>query len=226
MKALKFTRRDVVHLCLSTLFLSPIAQAAEFIPSQRKSSMKSIILYFSQPETQSSDNMTREEALSTVVEEGRVWGNNEWLAELIRRETQAKFVRIVPQSPYPTEHSVLIAHAKVETEQNLRPAIAKETLKELQDLSEYDRVYLVTPIWWYTFPMIIYTLLESIDLSGKEVAVVTSHGGSGFADTVARLRERQKNIKVLPGFEIYREDMDTAKEEIKAWLMKNMRDQK
>ena len=56
--------------------------------------------YFSMPETTNPNNMTTEEANSTVVINGGVLGNAQHMAQVIQRETNADIYRIEPQNPY------------------------------------------------------------------------------------------------------------------------------
>lgn len=65
-----------------------------------------------------------------------------------------------------------------------RPAIANK----VEDISQYDVIYVGFPIWWYVAPTIINTFLESYDLSGKLVVLFATSGGSGFGNTVKELK--------------------------------------
>ncbi|WP_205276585.1 flavodoxin [Moraxella canis] len=42
---------------------------------------------------------------------------------------------------------------------------------------------LVYPIWWYKMPMALYSLLEQVDFSGKNIVPVVGHGGSRLGGT-------------------------------------------
>ena len=57
-----------------------------------------------------------------------------------------------------------------------RPEIVKDGL----DVSEYDRILLGYPVWWYTAPTIINTFLEAYDFSGKKIIIWATSGGSGL----------------------------------------------
>lgn len=68
---------------------------------------------------------------------------------------------------------------------NLRPAF----FEEVENIAEYDIVYIGFPIWWYVAPTIINTFLEAHDLKGKQVILFATSGGSGFGDTVKELQK-------------------------------------
>ena len=57
-----------------------------------------------------------------------------------------------------------------------RPAIASH----VDDMAQYDTVFVGFPIWWYQAPRIIETFLESYDFSGKTVVSFATSGGSGI----------------------------------------------
>ena len=62
-----------------------------------------------------------------------------------------------------------------------------EILNKLDNLDQYEIIYLGFPIWWYVAPTIINTFLESYDFAGKKIALFATSGGSGFGKTVSRL---------------------------------------
>lgn len=81
-----------------------------------------------------------------------------------------------------------------------RPEIAEK----LNNMEEYDTVYIGFPIWWYVAPTIIDTFLESYDFSGKTMIPFATSGGSGMGKTVDVLKKvcpnaNWKSGKVLNG---------------------------
>ena len=59
-------------------------------------------------------------------------------------------------------------------DKNSRPAIKGK----VENLDQYDVVYVGFPIWWYTAPTIINTFLEANDFSGKTIVPFATSGGS------------------------------------------------
>lgn len=57
-----------------------------------------------------------------------------------------------------------------------RPAIAAP----VENMDQYDTVFLGFPIWWYVEPRIVDTFLESHALAGKRVIPFATSGGSGI----------------------------------------------
>ena len=95
---------------------------------------------------------------------------------------------ITPEQPY-TEADLDYTNSNCRsvTEQhdpNARPAIANS----VANMSDYDVVFLGYPIWNNDAPRIIYTFLESENLSGKTIVPFCTSGGSGIANSVPNIR--------------------------------------
>ena len=183
-------------------------------PNQVDGSAKSIVIYFSVPETDSPNNMTQDEENSTVVVDGEVLGNTEYVARLIREKTESDIFRLEPADAYPTNHDQLLRRAQEEMQNDERPA-----LKEDIDISSYDTIYIGYPIWNADLPPIIHTFLESHDFDGKTIVPFCTHGGSGLSGTTNTLAELLDGATVIRnGFELYRSNMEDAPDAVDTWL--------
>ena len=76
------------------------------IQSQSDTSQNTLVVYFSMPETTNSENMTEEEDNSTVVIDGEVMGNTQYVAMEIQEKMNADIFRIEPETSYTTNHAV------------------------------------------------------------------------------------------------------------------------
>lgn len=181
-----------------------------------KDGKKSLVVYFSVPETDDPNKkMTTEEENSAIVIDGKVLGNTEYAAKLIADETEADIYRIEPKVPYTTNHSYLVALAKEEQNKDLRPEIKTK----ISNFNDYDIIYVGYPIWWSDMPQILYTFFELYDFNGKTVIPFSTHGGSGLAGTVNKIKNKLTGANVLTNaFTISRNDMENAPTEIKEWL--------
>ena len=175
---------------------------------------KVLVAYFSMPETTNPNNMTTEEANSTVVINGEVLGNTQYMAQVIQRTTNADIYRIEPQNPYPTDHTTLVAQAREEQDQDTRPAIKDA----IPDFDSYDTVFIGYPIWWSNLPQILYTFFDTYDFSGKTVIPFSTHGGSSFAGTPATIQSLEPGAKMLDGLTISRNNIQDAEQEIVSWV--------
>ena len=68
-------------------------------------------------------------------------------------------------------------------DKSFRPAIANR----VENMEQYDTVYVGFPIWWYVAPTIIHTFLESYDLTGKTIVPFATSGSSGMGNTCSEL---------------------------------------
>ncbi len=174
-----------------------------------------LVVYFSMPETAVPDNMTEEEANSTVVVDGQVLGNTQYVAYIIQENIGADIFRIEPTVPYPTEHDTLVELAAEEQDNNARPAI-KESIENLE---QYDTVFVGYPNWWGDMPMILYSFFDQYDFSGKTIIPFNTHGGSGFSNTISNIAALEPNAQVNEdGFSVSRNNVQEAEPDIIAWL--------
>lgn len=174
-----------------------------------------LVAYFSMPETSSSDNMTQEEDNSVVVIDGEVLGNTQYVAYLIEENTGADIFRIEPAIPYPTDHDTLVDLAKEEQNESARPELAAN----VENIEQYDVIFLGYPNWWGDMPMIMYTFLESVNLSGKTIIPFNTHGGSGFSDTINTIANLQPDATVdKDGFTVSRNNVADSKDDVSDWL--------
>lgn len=174
-----------------------------------------LVVYFSMPETSNANNMTQEEDNSVVVIDGEVLGNTQYVAQLIQEKTGSDIFLIKPQIPYTTNHEALVDLAKKEQEDNARPELAAT----VDNLEQYDVIFLGYPNWWGDMPMVLYTFLESHDLSGKTIIPFNTHGGSGFAGTIHTIAELQPNaILEQNGFTVSRDSVDECEDDVFTWL--------
>ena len=94
---------------------------------------------------------------------------------------------------------------------SFRPAISNN----VDNMDEYDVIYLGFPIWWYVAPTIINTFLEQYDLSGKTIIPFATSGSSGMGNTNAELKSSCPGAVLKDG---KRFGSNASEEDIKAWV--------
>ena len=92
-------------------------------------------------------------------------GNTKYAAQYIAKKVGADEFEIIREKPYPTEYTPCTEDAKAEKEAGERPAIKGK----VENMAQYDVVFVCVPVWWYTAPMPVYTFLEQYNLKGKTV---------------------------------------------------------
>ena len=148
-----------------------------------------------------------------VVEEG----NTGIIARMIAEQTGADLFEIEAATPYPTSHSELLDVSRQEMADNARPEISGT----VDNMDDYDTIFIGYPNWWGDMPMIVYNFLESYDLSGKTIVPFCTHGGSGLSDTESTIADitggTMKDGFAIPGT-IAQNDRDTARKKVAQWL--------
>ena len=86
------------------------------------------------------------------------------------------------------------------------------------DLSKYDTVFIGGPVWWGTYPQVMFTLFKDINLDGKTVIPFTTHEGSGLANCVEDVKEAFPGANVTKGFAIYGHEVRTGRAKVEKWL--------
>lgn len=212
----QFSRRDMLKLASAAAVIGLFAPLFHISPVQAAEKVKkSLVVYFSMPETDNPQNMTREEENSTVVINGKVLGNTQYVAQLIQEMIDGDIFRILPQKPYPTDHRTLVDLVREEQEQDARPAIAGK----LEAPEAYDTIFIGYPNWWGDMPMILYTFLEQYNFSGKTLIPFCTHGGSGFSRTIQTIQDKQPDATVIRnGYSLSRSRMERAPSSVSEWL--------
>ena len=91
-----------------------------------------------------------------------------------------------------------------------RPAISSK----VENMGEYDIVFIGFPIWWYREPSIIDTFLESYDFAGKTIVPFATSGGSSMGDSSEIMQALVPGAKVEKG---KRFAADVSEETLKTW---------
>jgi len=210
------SRRQMLKLTGAFAFLGVFVPTALVTPSRAAEAKgRILVVYFSMPETDNPNNMTRDEDNSVVVINGKVLGNTQYVAQLIQQMTGGDMFRIEPLKPYPKDHRTLVDQAKEEQKRKERPAL----VGKIENLAVYDTIFIGYPNWWADMPMIVYTFLENYDLSGKTVIPFNTHGGSGFSNTISTIGTLQPKANVLKdGFTVSRSSVDRAEPDVAQWL--------
>ena len=125
-------------------------------------------------------------------------GNTQILAEFIADEVGADSFHIETVTPYPKGYDDCCDVAKQELNDKARPEIQGG----VENMEQYDIVFLGYPIWWGDMPMAVYTFLDSYDFSDKMVIPFNTHEGSGESGTYSAIGSYLPNAQVLDGMAI------------------------
>ncbi|ENW0565897.1 flavodoxin [Escherichia coli] len=154
---------------------------------------RTLIIYFSQPEEMKPDAVDGFSGASVLQKYTPETGSTQFVAQLIQKQTDGDLYRMETATPYPRQHDELLRFAEKEQHTSARPSLKTP----LPDLSDYDTIYVGYPIWWYTMPMVIYSLFEQNDFAGKTVIPFTPHGGSRLADSLRQIARMQPQARLV-----------------------------
>ena len=136
------------------------------------------------------------------------------VAEKLANAIGADAFEIVPEVPYTKEDLNWMdkkSRSSVEmNDRSSRPAIKNA----VENMDQYDTVFIGFPIWWYREPSIIDTFMESYDFTGKTVVPFATSGGSGLGDSYKNLQALAPGAKVING---ERFSVSVSEEKLKAW---------
>lgn len=141
-------------------------------------------------------------------------GNTETIANMIAAETGGTLFHITTVEQYPSDYTETTKVASDEQKKNARPELAVH----LENISEYDVIYLGYPIWWGTMPMAMFTFLEEYDFSGKKIVPFCTHGGSSFGRSLTDITTLAPSATVLDGFETRGDRADSAGDDVQKWI--------
>lgn len=163
-----------------------------------------LIAYFTAAENSGVDAIS---SASYTTVDGQAVGRLRAVADMIQSNVGGDLFSIQTAEVYPTDGGELIDYAAQEQEENARP----ELTSHIEDLDQYDIVFIGYPNWWHTAPMIIGTFLENYDLIGVDVYPFTQSASMDteqFQNSMDFVRESAAGATVHDG--LFVRPSDTA----------------
>lgn len=142
-------------------------------------------------------------------------GNTAQMAEWIQQRTGGDLFSIMVTEPYSSDYDECLERAADEKAANARPELGAH----IENIDDYDVIFLGFPNWWYTAPMAVFSFIEEYDLSGKTIIPFCAHGTGGIASSVKDITAAlPDSAKVLEPIGVYRSDINSAQPVINEWL--------
>lgn len=140
-------------------------------------------------------------------------GTTKGVAEHIANGLRADIYEIIPEEPYTDadlDYSDNNSRSTIEmNDEASRPAISGS----VENMEQYDIVFIGYPIWWGEAPRIVSTFVESYDFSGKTVVPFCTSGGSGVGSSAANLEQLTSGATWMEGHRLNGSDsQDTVME--------------
>lgn len=129
-------------------------------------------------------------------------GNTRKAAEEIKRLTDADVFEIIPKIPY-TSEDLDYNNDNSRANREMNDAAARPEIEgTIDNLADYDTVFIGYPIWWGTMPKIINTLFDTYDFSDKTIIPFCTSGSSEIDTSVSAIKAEEPNANVLNGFRV------------------------
>ncbi|MGI6108708.1 MAG: flavodoxin [Eubacteriaceae bacterium] len=107
-------------------------------------------------------------------------GTTRKVAGKLAEAADADLFEIKPETAYTSADLNWQDNGSRSTQEKNDPASRPVIADKVKDMASYQTVFVGFPIWWYTFPRIIETFLESYDFSEKTVIPFATSGSSGM----------------------------------------------
>ena len=159
-----------------------------------------ILMRYDQAQTEEpSPEPAPEEGTDVLVAYFSATGNTENIAEHLVSILDADLYEIVPQVPYTSEDlNYSNDDCRANQEQNdptARPSISGN----VENMEDYEVIFLGYPIWWGDAPKIISTFLETYDFDGKTIVPFCTSGSSSIGGSVSDLEALTSGAAWLEG---------------------------
>ena len=143
-------------------------------------------------------------------------GNTLTIASLINRKIGGEIFKIEPVEAYSYDYDETSQRAQQEKNSNARPELAKK----IENIEEYDTIFLGYPIWFDTMPMPVYTFLDTYNLDGKTIIPFCTSSSSASGTSITDIKNLEPNANVLSGLSIKGSNVgeENTKKEVDTWI--------
>ena len=174
-----------------------------------------LVAYFSRVgNTDWEDGVDAVTSASINMENGEFVGNAEYLAKMVQEVTGGDLFLIETVDSYPSDYRQTTDQAKVEQNDDARPALASH----VENMDQYDTIVLIYPNWWGTFPQPLFTFLEEYDFSGKTILPLCTHAGSRMGSSERDIAALCPDAALLDGLAVSGSGAVSARSDVEAWI--------
>lgn len=151
-------------------------------------------------------------------------GNTKLVADIISEKTGADLLEIVCNKDYNLNYSDMCDLAKEEQQKGELPGFTLllngNKVEGKADISGYNTAYIGGPVWWGTYPQVMFSFFKEYDMNGKTILPFTTHEGSGLGSCVSDLKKAYPKATFGKSFSIYGHEVRTesGKKNVDKWL--------
>ncbi|MCQ2511090.1 MAG: hypothetical protein MJ116_11600 [Lachnospiraceae bacterium] len=189
----------------------PVLQQGEDLGTDSNSDV--LVAYFSRSgNTEITEGIDAVSSASLQIEpDGTTLGNCERVAGWIADEADADRFLIRTEYSLPVDYDQVVDVGEGMDIEGYRPKLAAH----IEDISHYDTIVLVAPVWHYTLPQPVYAFLDEYDLSGKKIVLFGTNAGSGFADQIACISREEPEAEVVEGITLRQNEVEEGEEAVR-----------
>lgn len=100
---------------------------------------------------------------------------------------------------------------EMKVNKEFRPPIKNK----VDNIDDYDTIFLGFPIWWFTAPTIVNSFLESYDLKDKKIIVFATSGSSQLGGTIDDLKPSAPGANFIGGDRL---NSSISEDDLKSWI--------
>lgn len=145
---------------------------------------------------------------------GEVTGNTGLMAHMVAEASGGDLFSIKTVEPYPDNYEDTIAAGEAEKNNGTYPELSTH----IENLEQYDTVFVGFPNWWYGMPMVMYSFFEEYDFGGKTIIPFCTSGGSAFSDAIDEIKNAEPDAEVLDGLHIGGSSISGAQDRVEEWV--------
>lgn len=180
----------VAILCSASILITLPAQATETTANHTKDNGKILIVYYS------------------------LSGNTADIAQYIQNQVGGKLVQLETVNPYPQEFNAARAQVRNELNDNYFPPLKTH----IDNIDDYDVIFIGSPNWWGTLSMPIRTFLNENNLNKKTVIPFITYKLNGVDQSIEDLVKFAPNAIIREGLAIKDSDVKSSQSQVQQWL--------
>ncbi len=169
-------------------------------------------------QTESDSELSKDDSSDTVeilVAYFSATNTTEGVAKNIAESLNAELYEITPETPYTSEdlnYNDDKSRSTIEmNDPDSRPAISGS----VENMEQYDIVFIGYPIWWGEAPRILSTFVESYDFSDKTIVPFCTSGSSGVGSSASNLEKLTSGAEWLSGTRL---SGSASKDSVAEWI--------
>ena len=191
------------------------AEVSESVQQEEQSGKKILIAYFTRAENIGGvPTVDATSSASIHIQGTEAVGNLKIMADEIAAVTGAEEFSILTAESYPEGYRDTTNLAKQEQNEQARPELASH----VEDMSQYDIIFLGYPNWWGGLPMAVMTFLEEYDFAGKTIIPFASHGGSDLGSGPSEIAAICPDAILLDGFAVSHSAVESSQTDVENWV--------